>query len=94
MALTAWRVEESRRAHAAPPDWAGFALLDGGLVGLIYGLIRAGESSGRTPAILACLVGCVLSSVRRGRARVGHPMFDLALFRKPTFAGVCSRRSR
>ena len=30
VALTAWRVEESKSPHPTPPDWAGFALLTTG----------------------------------------------------------------
>ena len=41
VALTAWRVEESKSPHPTPPDWAGFALLTAGLVSLSTG------SSGR-----------------------------------------------
>src|SRR5205814_1292088 len=37
VALTAWRVEESKSPHPTPPDWPGFALLTTGLVSLIYG---------------------------------------------------------
>src|ERR1700734_1054985 len=45
VAVTAWRVDESKSPHPTPPDWAGFALLTTGLVSLIYGLIRAGGKS-------------------------------------------------
>ena len=50
IALTAWKVEESKSPRPAPPDWAGFALWTGALVSLVYGLIRAGETTapGRT----------------------------------------------
>ena len=44
IALTAWKVEESKSPRPTPPDWAGFALWTGALVSLVYGLIRAGES--------------------------------------------------
>ena len=56
VALTAWRVEESKSPHPTPPDWAGFALLTTGLVSLIYGLIRAGENSWSDTGVIACLV--------------------------------------
>ena len=42
IAITAWRVQESRQPRASRPDWAGFASLTAGLVSLVYGLIRAG----------------------------------------------------
>src|ERR1700734_2870874 len=45
VAVTFWKVDESKSPHPTPPDWAGFALLTTGLVSLIYGLIRAGGKS-------------------------------------------------
>ncbi|MGH3192997.1 MAG: MFS transporter [Streptosporangiaceae bacterium] len=89
LALTAWRVEESKSPHPTPPDWAGFALLTAGLVSLIYGLIRAGETSWADTGVVACLViGAVaLAGFIAAERRVAHPMFDLSLLRTPTFAG-------
>jgi len=89
VALTAWRVEESKSPHPTPPDWAGFALLTAGLVSLIYGLIRAGEDSWSDTGVIACLVigGAALAGFVAAERRVAHPMFDLSLLRVPTFAG-------
>ena len=89
LVITRWKVAESRTPHAARPDWAGFVMLTAGLVSLVYGLIRAGELSWGNTGVSVCLilaafflVGFVL--VER---RVAHPMFDLTLFRIPTFSG-------
>jgi EmrB/QacA subfamily drug resistance transporter len=89
MALTAWRVEESKSEHPAPPDWAGFALLTTGLVSLIYGLIRAGEDSWSDTGVIACLAiaAAALAGFIAAERRAAHPMFDLSLLRTPTFAG-------
>jgi EmrB/QacA subfamily drug resistance transporter len=89
VALTAWRVEESKSPHPTPPDWAGFALLTTSLVSLIYGLIRAGENSWSDTGVVACLVtgGVALAGFVAVERRVAHPMFDLSLLRVPTFAG-------
>ncbi len=89
IALTGWRVEESSSPHPAPPDWAGFALLTTGLVSLIYGLIRAGETVWSDSGVIACLVlgGVALAGFVAAERRVAHPMFDLSLLRVPTFAG-------
>ena len=89
VALTAWRVEESKSPHPTPPDWAGFALLTTGLVSLIYGLISAGESSWSDTSVIACLVigSAALAGFVAAERRVAHPMFDLSLLRVPTFAG-------
>ena len=89
VALTAWRVEESRSDNPAPPDWAGFALLTTGLVSLIYGLIRAGENSWSDTGVIVCLAiaAAALAGFIAAERRVAHPMFDLSLLRTPTFAG-------
>src|SRR5579859_7727722 len=89
VALTAWKVDESKSPHPTPPDWAGFALLTTGLVSLIYGLIRAGENSWSDTGVLACLIiaAAALAGFIVTERRVAHPMFDLSLLRTPTFAG-------
>ena len=89
LAVTLWKVAESRSPHPAPPDWPGFALLTAGLVGLIYGLIRAGENSWSDPGVIACLAAGVvlLAAFLVTEGRVAHPMFDLSLLRVPTFSG-------
>jgi EmrB/QacA subfamily drug resistance transporter len=88
-AVTAWRVEESRSPRPEPPDWAGFATWTAGLVGLVYGLIRAGDDGWSDTGVIACLVaaGVLLAGFIAVEARAKHPMFDLALLRVPTFSG-------
>src|SRR5579875_555851 len=89
LAVTVWRAEESRSPHPAPPDWPGFALLTAGLIGLVYGLIRAGENSWSDTGVIACLAAAVilLAAFLVVEGRVAHPMFDLSLLRVPTFTG-------
>ncbi|HEY0938372.1 MAG TPA: MFS transporter [Trebonia sp.] len=89
LAATIWRVEESRSPHPAPLDYAGFLLFTSGLVSLVYGLIRAGESSWSDPGVIGCLVGAVVLLAAFGltESRIAHPMFDLSLLRVPTFSG-------
>ena len=70
VALTAWRVEESKSPHPTPPDWAGFALLT---TGPGQPDLRAhpgrARSPGRTPASSsACDRGRGAGRVHRGRA--------------------------
>lgn len=43
IAITLWKVEESKTPDASRPDWAGFLLLTVGLIALVYALIRASE---------------------------------------------------
>ncbi|MGC2486012.1 MAG: MFS transporter [Acidimicrobiales bacterium] len=87
--ITLWQVEESKTPDASRPDWAGFILLTLGLVSLVYGLIRASEQGWGDTGVWVCLgiavVLLVAFIVTEGR--VAHPMFDLSLFRIPTFSG-------
>ena len=89
IALTAWKVEESKSPRPAPPDWAGFALWTGALVSLVYGLIRAGETSWSDAGVITCLTiaGMALAGFVVAERHVANPMFDLSLLRVPTFAG-------
>ncbi|MCM3882265.1 MFS transporter [Frankia sp. R82] len=89
IALTLRKVAESRPPVAHRPDWAGFATLTAGLVGLVYGLIRAGEAGWTETAVLACIIGGAAMIVMFAlvETRVAHPMFDLSLLRTPTFLG-------
>jgi len=89
LAVTLWRVEESKSPHPTPPDLAGFVLLTAGLVSLVYGLIRAGQDSWSDPGVIGCLAGgaALLAAFVVAESRVAHPMFDLSLLRVPTFSG-------
>jgi len=87
--LTVWKVEESRPPVAHRPDRPGFAVLTGGLVSLVYGLIRAGEEGWTETGVLVCLAlgAAFLAAFAVVETRVAHPMFDLSLLRTPTFLG-------
>jgi EmrB/QacA subfamily drug resistance transporter len=89
VAVTLTRVEESRAPVAHRPDWLGFVLLTLGLIILVYGLTRAGESSWGDTTVVVCLAvgGALLIAFLVAESRVAHPMFDLSLFRVPTFVG-------
>jgi EmrB/QacA subfamily drug resistance transporter len=89
IAITLWKVEESKTPDASRPDWAGFALLTIGLVALVYGLIRASEDGWGDSGVWICLgLGVVvLLAFLIVEHRVARPMFDLTLFRTPTFTG-------
>jgi EmrB/QacA subfamily drug resistance transporter len=89
LAITRWQVEESKTPNAARPDWAGFATLTAGLVSLVYGLIRAGEIAWSDTGVVICLALAVvfLGAFVAVERRAERPMFDLSLFRIPTFGG-------
>ncbi|WP_041939564.1 MULTISPECIES: MFS transporter [Frankia] len=89
VALTVWKVEESRPPAAHRPDWPGFAVLTAGLVGVVYGLIRAGETAwSDTGVVVSLALGIAfLVAFVAVETRVANPMFDLSLLRTPTFLG-------
>jgi EmrB/QacA subfamily drug resistance transporter len=89
LVVTRWQVEESKTPHASRPDWAGFVTLTAGLISLVYGLIRAGEIAWSNSGVVVCFAlaaAFFVAFVARER-RAEHPLFDLALFRIPTFSG-------
>ena len=89
LVLTSLRVAESRDNNSRRPDWPGFVLFTAALALLVYGLIESGRIGFTDPKVLTCfavsaaLIAAFLVAERLSR----QPMFDLALFRLPTFAG-------
>ncbi|HET9103427.1 MAG TPA: MFS transporter [Solirubrobacteraceae bacterium] len=89
IALCLSRVQESRPERAAKPDLIGAITFSGALAALVYGLIKGNSTGWGSTTILACLIGAgvllvvflVVELVRE------NPLFDLGLFRKPTFTG-------
>jgi EmrB/QacA subfamily drug resistance transporter len=89
LVLTVMRVRESRNERAPRPDWAGFVVFTAALACLVYGLIESGRSGFSSTQVISCLVaaGVLLLVFLLVEWRSDHPMFDLRLFRKPTFVG-------
>jgi EmrB/QacA subfamily drug resistance transporter len=82
-------VAESRSPQASGPDWAGFALFTVALASLVYGLIESNQRSFTNGLVLGCfaLTAVLLVVFVIVERRIAHPMFDLTLFRLPTFSG-------
>jgi EmrB/QacA subfamily drug resistance transporter len=89
LVVTALRVGESRDEKGPRPDWLGFLLFTASLALLVYGLIEAGRTSFTDSKVLASLVTAAVLIVAFLVAErlSSHPMFDLSLFRLPTFSG-------
>jgi EmrB/QacA subfamily drug resistance transporter len=89
IAIALLKVDESSTPQVTRPDWAGFASLTAGLASLIYGLIRAGEIGWGDLGVVICLflAAALLGAFVVFERRAAHPMFDLSLFRIPTFVG-------
>jgi EmrB/QacA subfamily drug resistance transporter len=87
--LTVAKVSESRVPHARRPDWVGFAVFTLALASLVYGLIESNRRSFSDGLVIGCLVlaGVLLVVFVIVELRGSAPMFDLSLFRLPTFTG-------
>ena len=87
--VTLTQVDESKQDHAHRPDWVGVTLFTSGLIGIVYGLIRASETTwGNWGVLVSLAAGLVLlAGFLVAEAVVTDPMFDLKLFRIPTFVG-------
>ncbi len=89
VAITLAKVQESRAEHARRPDWWGVLTFTAALAALVYALIESNQRSFGDTRVVACFVAAAVLLVafllieRFGR----HPMFDLGLFRLPTFSG-------
>jgi EmrB/QacA subfamily drug resistance transporter len=87
--ITVMKVTESREPRASRPDWPGFALFTVALASLIYALIESNQKSFSNGLVVGCFIAAavLLIAFVLVEYRSAHPMFDLALFRKPTFSG-------
>ena len=87
--ISVMRVSESRAPGASRPDWAGFVLFTAALSFLVYALIESNERSFTDGLVLGCLAAAaaLLVAFVLVERRISHPMFDLSLFRLPTFTG-------
>ena len=83
------KVAESRSPSARRPDWVGFVVFSLALAALVYGLIESSQRSfGDTRVITSLAASAVLLAVFvLQEHRSQHAMFDLRLFRLPTFTG-------
>jgi EmrB/QacA subfamily drug resistance transporter len=83
------KVSESREPRASRPDWPGFVLFTLALASLIYGLIESNQKSFGNSLVLGCfaVAAVLLIAFVIVEYRGSHPMFDLGLFRLPTFSG-------
>ena len=82
LAITIWRVPETRAAHAADRlDWPGVVLTTTGLGALVFALIESVPVAGVAGIVL--LIGFLFLEFRSPA-----PMLPLALFRSRSFSGA------
>ncbi len=70
-------------------DWGGLVTFTGAMFLVIFATIRGNESGWTSTLILSCFAGGLLLAVAfvAIELRREQPMFDLSLFRNPTFVG-------
>ncbi|MGI8505266.1 MAG: MFS transporter [Solirubrobacteraceae bacterium] len=84
------RVDESRQRGARRPDVIGVVTFTGALAALVYALIKGNAKGWGSTEIVACLVGAgvlLVAFLIAELVQKDGAMFDLGLFRKPTFTG-------
>jgi EmrB/QacA subfamily drug resistance transporter len=90
IAISRWRVPESRSATARRIDWLGAFLGTVGMGGLVTGFIESINLGWRSPLVLGSLIAgfaCMVAFVF-AQAKVSSPMVPLALFESRTFSGA------
>jgi EmrB/QacA subfamily drug resistance transporter len=90
IAISLWRIPESRNATARHVDWLGVVIATVGLGGVVYGLIESISLGWGHPLVFgsliagfACLIGFVFIE-----ATLSSPMVPLTLFESRSFSGA------
>jgi EmrB/QacA subfamily drug resistance transporter len=90
IAVSLWRVPDSRSTTAGHLDWAGAVLATLGLGVIVNGFIESTNLGWKNPLVFGSLIagfGCLIGFVFV-EARATSPMVPLALFKKPSFSGA------
>ena len=90
LAITLRKLPESRDEESGGIDWLGLTTFSAALFLLVFGLIESNDQGWGSGLIVGTLTASALLLVvfvlvERGQPQ---PMFELSLFRKPTFAGA------
>jgi EmrB/QacA subfamily drug resistance transporter len=88
--ITLTKVQDSRDPNATGVDWPGLVTFSGSLFLLVYALVQGNQKGWGSTEIVAFLIAAAVLLV--AFVIVEHmqsrPMLDLALFRRPAFAGA------
>jgi EmrB/QacA subfamily drug resistance transporter len=90
LAVTYWKLAESRDPNATRVDWAGLLTFSTALFLLVLALLRGNEEGWGSPLIVSLLggAGSLLAAFAVIEQRVSEPMLPLGLFRRRAFTGV------
>jgi EmrB/QacA subfamily drug resistance transporter len=90
IAISLWRVPESRSSAAQQADWLGAAVATIGLGGVVFGFVESANLGWRHPLVYgSLLVGfAALIAFVFVEKRVASPMVPLSLFKSRSFTGA------
>jgi len=90
VAVTYWKLVESRDPNATRIDWGGLVTFSTALFALVLALVRGNaEGWGSTPIVSLFAAAAVLFVAFIAiETRVKQPMLPLGLFKRPAFTGV------
>lgn len=90
VAISLWKLHESRNKSETKTDWWGAVFLSGALFCLVYGLIQANSWGWHSTAIISLFAGAVILLVifLAIETYISQPVLKLSLFKKPSFTGA------
>jgi len=89
IAISLWKIPETRNANGGHVDWLGTLLATAGLGGVVYGFIESTNLGWGDPLVLGSLIIGFSSLIVFVfvEARESSPMVPLALFQSSSFSG-------
>jgi len=90
IAVTYWKVAESRDPNATRIDWGGLVTFSSALFLLVLALVRGNEEGWGSPVIVSLFAAAavLLAAFFAIERRVAEPMLPLGFFRRRAFTGV------
>ncbi|HET6999213.1 MAG TPA: MFS transporter [Solirubrobacterales bacterium] len=90
IAVTYWKLAESRDPNATRIDWGGLVTFSSALFVLVLALVRGNDAGWGSPLIVSLLAGAavLMAAFVVIEQRVKEPMLPLSLFRRRAFTGV------
>ncbi len=90
IAVTVWKLAESRDPNATRVDWAGLATFSTALFLLVLALVRGNDEGWGSTTIVSLFAGAgvLMAAFTAIESRVSEPMLPLTLFGRKAFTGV------
>jgi EmrB/QacA subfamily drug resistance transporter len=90
IAISLWRIPESRSASARRIDWLGALVGTVGLGGLVFGFVESTNLGWRDPLVFGSLIVGTVAAIGfvLVESKVSSPMVPLRLFRSRSFSGA------